>query len=666
MNTHVLEYDIVVVGGGTAGPMAAIKAKERDPSLRVLLLEKANVKRSGAISMGMDGLNNAVIPGHATPEQYTREITIANDGIVDQQAVYAYAAHSFATIEQLDRWGVKFEKDGTGDYAVKKVHHMGSYVLPMPEGHDIKKVLYRQLKRARIAITNRIVATRVLTDAHGRASGVLGFDCRSADFHVIRAKAVILCCGAAGRLGLPASGYLMGTYENPTNAGDGYAMAYHAGAALANLECFQINPLIKDYNGPACAYVTGPLGGFTANGKGERFIECDYWSGQMMWEFHQELQSGNGPVFLKLDHLAEETIQTIEQILHTNERPSRGRFHAGRGTDYRHRMVEMHISEIGFCSGHSASGVYVNARAETTVPGLYAAGDMAAVPHNYMLGAFTYGWFAGQKRGRLRRRPRSCARRRRAGRSRTRARVRAARARARPRARAGRIQAAPDGERLSAAAEGHAEDGNRAAALRRHRRRHRIDQGRSSARADARGRGARDPRLRGNGRARVAVSHGKPLGAVPPPRRLSAPRRRAMVLPHMAAQGRRRHDAQREARGRTVHRAARRRRTQRIRPSAHPRTGRARGRSLTRSYTVPHTPHDIFLRSSAPVTIDEERCIADKGCTVCVDVCPLDLLAIDVTKGKAYMQFDECWYCMPCERDCPTGAVKVDIPYLLR
>ncbi|WP_175856319.1 fumarate reductase/succinate dehydrogenase flavoprotein subunit [Burkholderia anthina] len=396
MNTHVLEYDIVVVGGGTAGPMAALKAKEHDPSLRVLLLEKANVKRSGAISMGMDGLNNAVIPGHATPEQYTREITIANDGIVDQEAVHAYATHSFATIEQLDRWGVKFEKDGTGDYAVKKVHHMGSYVLPMPEGHDIKKVLYRQLKRARIAITNRIVATRVLTDAQGRASGVLGFDCRTADFHVIRAKAVILCCGAAGRLGLPASGYLMGTYENPTNAGDGYAMAYHAGAALANLECFQINPLIKDYNGPACAYVTGPLGGFTANGKGERFIECDYWSGQMMWEFYQELQSGNGPVFLKLDHLAEETIQTIEQILHTNERPSRGRFHAGRGTDYRHQMVEMHISEIGLCSGHSASGVYVNARAETTVPGLYAAGDMAAVPHNYMLGAFTYGWFAGQ------------------------------------------------------------------------------------------------------------------------------------------------------------------------------------------------------------------------------------------------------------------------------
>jgi succinate dehydrogenase/fumarate reductase flavoprotein subunit len=395
--TETIEADILVIGGGTGGPMAAIKAKEANPGLRVVLMEKANVKRSGAISMGMDGLNNAVVPGYATPEQYVKEITIANDGIVHQKAVLAYAEGSFAMIQYLDRLGVKFEKDGSGEYNMRKVHHMGTYVLPMPEGHNVKKVLYRQLRRLQVGVTNRYMATRLLKGADGAVAGAIGVNTRTSEFLVVRAKAVILACGAAGRLGLPASGYMFGTYENAANCGDGYAMAYHAGAGLANLECYQINPLIKDYNGPSCAYVTGPFGGFTANNRGERFIECDYWSGQMMLEFWRELQSGSGPVFLKMDHLREETISEIETILHTNERPSRGRFHERRGTDYRRRAVEMHISEIGFCSGHSASGVWIDEHAQTTIPGLYAVGDMASVPHNYMLGAFVYGGIAGAR-----------------------------------------------------------------------------------------------------------------------------------------------------------------------------------------------------------------------------------------------------------------------------
>ncbi|MBB3977695.1 succinate dehydrogenase/fumarate reductase flavoprotein subunit [Rhizobium azooxidifex] len=388
--------DVLVIGGGTAGPMAALKAKQKNPALNVVLLEKANVKRSGAISMGMDGLNNAVVPGYATPEQYTKEITIANDGIVDQAPVFKYAARCYDIIQELDRFGIRFQKDANGDFDLKKVHHLGTYVLPMPNGETVKKALYRQLKRERILISNRIMATRLLTAKDGRIAGAVAVNTRTAEFLVLRAKTVILCMGAAGRLGLPHSGYLFGTYENPTNSGDGYAMAYHAGAALANLECYQINPLIKDYNGPACAYVAGPFGAYTANAEGKRFIESDCWSGQMMQEFYNELQSGKGPVFLKLNHLHPDTVGEIADILHRVERPSRGRFHEARGTDYRERMIEMHISEIGFCSGHSASGVFVDEYARTTVSGLYAAGDMASVPHNYMLGAFTNGAVAGE------------------------------------------------------------------------------------------------------------------------------------------------------------------------------------------------------------------------------------------------------------------------------
>lgn len=388
--------DVLVVGGGTAGTMAALTAAER--GARVLLLEKAHVRHSGALAMGMDGVNNAVVPGRAEPDDYVAEITRANDGIVDQSTVRQTATRGFAMVQRLESYGVKFEKDEHGAYAVRQVHRSGSYVLPMPEGKDVKKVLYRQLRRRemreRIRIENRVMPVRVLT-AQGRAVGAVGFNTRTGAFVTVRAGAVVLATGAAGRLGLPASGYLYGTYENPTNAGDGYAMAYHAGAELTGIECFQINPLIKDYNGPACAYVANPFGGYQVNRHGERFVDSDYWSGQMMAEFAAEVASDRGPVYLKLSHLPEESVSALESILHSTERPTRGTFHAGRGHDYRTHDVEMHISEIGLCGGHSASGVRVDDHARTTVPGLYAAGDLACVPHNYMIGAFVFGDLAG-------------------------------------------------------------------------------------------------------------------------------------------------------------------------------------------------------------------------------------------------------------------------------
>ncbi|TDD67062.1 fumarate reductase/succinate dehydrogenase flavoprotein subunit [Actinomadura rubrisoli] len=391
-----LGCDVLVIGGGTAGTMAAITAAEHGAS--VLLLEKAHVRHSGALAMGMDGVNNAVIPGKATPEDYVAEITRANDGIVDQRTVRQTATRGFAMVKRLERYGVKFEKDEHGEYAVRRVHRSGSYVLPMPEGKDVKKVLYRVLRqrsiREKVQIENRVMPVRVLTSG-GRAVGAVGFDTRSGEFVTVSAGAVILATGACGRLGLPASGYLYGTYENPTNAGDGYAMAYHAGAELSGIECFQINPLIKDYNGPACAYVANPFGGYQVNAEGQRFVDSDYWSGQMMAEVKREIDSARGPIYLKLTHLPDETVDALEGILHTTERPTRGTFHAGRGHDYRTHDVEMHISEIGLCGGHSASGVWVDENARTTVPGLYAAGDLACVPHNYMIGAFVFGDLAG-------------------------------------------------------------------------------------------------------------------------------------------------------------------------------------------------------------------------------------------------------------------------------
>jgi NAD-dependent dihydropyrimidine dehydrogenase PreA subunit len=75
-------------------------------------------------------------------------------------------------------------------------------------------------------------------------------------------------------------------------------------------------------------------------------------------------------------------------------------------------------------------------------------------------------------------------------------------------------------------------------------------------------------------------------------------------------------------------------------------------------------PRQVDQRFDVPVQIDQALCI--DGCTLCVEVCPLDALAIDPETNKAYMHVDECWYCGPCADRCPTGAVTVNIPYLLR
>ena len=319
----------------------------------------------------------------------------------------------------------------------------------------------------------------------------------------------------------------------------------------------------------------------------------------------------------------------------------------------------MHISEIGFCSGHSASGVFVDEFARTTVPGLYAAGDMASVPHNYMLGAFTNGSVAGEDAADYAANVDHAA--------------------------YDEIEVAREKERVLAPTR--REDGippNQieykarrlvndylqppkvtrkyeigAAPLRRGARGHDgADDRPQRPRADALARGRLDHRLRRHGGVLLAVPHREPLGALSPAHGLSGKGRRELVLPHAA----RKKDGRMVCEKRAV--------DPYIVPIADEEKGlydkqRIRATALTseaEGFTMPLAT----TSTSVPVVVDDAKCIADKGCTVCVDVCPLDVLRISDATGKAYMAYDECWYCMPCEADCPTGAVTVTIPYLLK
>ncbi|TYZ29759.1 fumarate reductase/succinate dehydrogenase flavoprotein subunit [Selenomonas caprae] len=402
MAIHELKADVVILGGGSAGTIAAIKAKEKNPEAEVVVLDKGPIETSGAIGRGMDALNIMASPGYSTPEDVVEALTKVTEGILDQETAYVLGKNSIQVVKDLEDYtgrepGDLFPIDENGNYKTSYLHPVDHPLYLAMDGEDIKRALAKRVRNLGTTVLDFTPAVRLFTKK-GRVSAILAFNIRTGKFYFIKTPTVILTAGAVGKFGLPRDGYLSGIYEFPGNTGEGFAMAYHAGAELINLECFQTNLLMKDFNGPACGYVVIPRGGYGVNAEGDRYWSHGYWSGDMFLAVWRELQEGRGPVFLKMDHLPEETVEGLEKVLWGTERTSRGLFHKARGENYRKwDSVEQGMEEITLCSGHSMSGIKVNKDTETTVPGLYAAGDCAAVPHQYLTGAFVFGSIAGEK-----------------------------------------------------------------------------------------------------------------------------------------------------------------------------------------------------------------------------------------------------------------------------
>ena len=384
-----LETDILVIGGGSAGCMAAIVAKEQNPEANVLVIEKGEIHRSGSIAMGMDALNIVVQPGISTPELYLNSARIATDGILDYKPSYIMAERSYSILKRLEGWGIRFPKDEQDKYISLQVHAKGKFLLEM-DSPDLKLVLAEKIKEAGVHVLNRTMVTSLLL-TNGKVHGAMGFNLRTGEFIVVSAKATILANGGCARFSLPNSGYLYGLFDYPGNAGDGYSLAYRAGAQLTGFEYTSCSPLIKDINCPLL-YITITRGAKVINAFGEE-IELEYLNTQTMLK---ELREGRGPIFIQLSHLPEERIQEIERILFTTERPIQKRFWENRGINFRDGLIELGITEYQLCGGHGLTGIVVNEKTETTLEGLYAAGDVACVPLQHLTGAFVFGEIAAE------------------------------------------------------------------------------------------------------------------------------------------------------------------------------------------------------------------------------------------------------------------------------
>ncbi len=385
-----ISCDILIIGGGSAGAMAAIRAKEIDPSLDVVIFEKGEITYSGCIARGMDALNIVAVPGISTPELYVDASRMACEDILDEPPSYRMAQRSWDMLRKLENWNVCFPVDAKGQYEVLQVHPKGRFCVTMKEP-ELKTILAKRLRDLGVRVLNRTMALELLT-VDGRAAGAVGINVRTGEIVACAAKSVILTAGGTARFGLPNNGYLYGVYDYPGNTGDGYCLAYRAGAELSGFEYTLIYYIVKDINAPLL-YITLTRGAKLLNAFGFDKSREHPSIKSMLVDHHRE---GSGPMRIVMSHLPEQRIREIEEILFTTERPVQERFYEGRGVNFRTGEIELWPTECFLCGGHGLTGVRVDENAASTVPGLYAAGDTSLVARGHLTGAFVFGEIAAE------------------------------------------------------------------------------------------------------------------------------------------------------------------------------------------------------------------------------------------------------------------------------
>jgi succinate dehydrogenase/fumarate reductase flavoprotein subunit len=402
--------------------LAAIKAKDAVPELNVTVIEKAHVRRSGALATGMDAMNVVSAPGVSTPQEYVERVNGAwLNGIIDEDLQYVLAEQSHNIVRDLESWGVEFAKI-EDRYDLKDNTLCGKILLPLAgDSHSLKVKLSAQVEERGVQVVNHTMATSLVADA-GRVVGATALNVRDGAFSVISAKAVVIATGGCARFGLAASGYLYGTFDFPGNAGDGYAMGYRVGAELTGLEYVRYNLVAKDLNAPLAKFVEAFPGEPTvpeearmrrvdAHGKavpvrdrvpGPFPTDPSHASPRVI-DFHPEywesldFYKGHGPWFLTATHLPEHILTLFEATMFraSERRRAVQQYFRERGLSFARDHLELHPSPSTLCGGHGFTGFVIDRNARTSIEGLYAAGDVASVPRQMLTGAFVFGGIAG-------------------------------------------------------------------------------------------------------------------------------------------------------------------------------------------------------------------------------------------------------------------------------
>lgn len=390
LKNRIIDTDVLIIGGGTAGCFAGITlGKKKD--LDVLIVEKANIVRSGCLAAGVNAINAYITKGRV-PQDYVDYCKKDADGIVREDLLLSMSERLNHVTKVMEDLGLVILKDENGDYVAR-----GNRNIKI-NGENIKPILADAVKKQdNVAVINHLNITDFIVE-NNKIKGAYGFDVNDAVFYEINAKAVLVATGGAAGLYKPNnpgfSRHKM--WYPPFNTGAGYAMGINAGAEMTTFEMRFIALRCKDTIAPTGTIAQGvPAKQLNSNGE---VYENKYGltTSQRLYGTVTENREGRGPCYLGTKGISREQEEDLYKA-YLNMAPSQTLKWLEAAGGPSEENVEIEGTEPYIVGGHTASGYWVDNNRETTIHGLFAAGDVAGgCPQKYVTGALAEGEIAAQ------------------------------------------------------------------------------------------------------------------------------------------------------------------------------------------------------------------------------------------------------------------------------
>ncbi len=384
-----LRTDVLIIGGGTAGCYAALTIGKASDA-RIIVAEKAHIKRSGCLAAGVNAINCYILPNR-TVQDYVDYATKDAEGIVRDDLLRTMCERVNGTVHELERLGLVILKDDQGNYVAR-----GNRNIKI-NGENIKPILASAVESLEhCQVINQLVITDYIVKDN-RIYGAVGFHKETGTIYEIEATYVICATGGASGIYKPNnpgfSRHKM--WYSPFNTGAGYAMGILQGAEMTTLEMRFIALRCKDTIAPTGTIAQG-VGAKQINSLGENY-ESVYGitTSQRVYGTVQEQVEGRGPCYLGTKGISPDQEQDLLKA-YLNMAPSQTLRWVERGQGPATENVEIEGTEPYIVGGHTASGYWVDTHRETTITNLFAAGDVAGgAPQKYVTGALAEGEIAG-------------------------------------------------------------------------------------------------------------------------------------------------------------------------------------------------------------------------------------------------------------------------------